>query len=78
MPVEKRGAITRTLFFGVVSVCLYLLLYAYEDEILSLSRQGRWNFIVPMAIAFTFSVVHGNFTGQFWDLFGIRAKTTKK
>ena len=78
MPIEKRGAITRTLFFGVISVFLYLLLYAYEDEILNLSRQGRWNFIVPMAIAFVFSIVHGNFTGQFWDLFGIRAKTTKK
>jgi hypothetical protein len=78
MPVEKRGALTRTLFFGIISVFLYLLLYAYEDEVLALSRQGGWNFIVPMAIAFVFSIVHGNFTGQFWDLFGIRAKTTKK
>lgn len=68
----------RTVSYGAVSLLLYFLLYHFHDEVLDYSRQGQWFFIVPISIAFVFSVVHGNFTGQFWDLFGVKAKTTKK
>jgi hypothetical protein len=78
MSAEYRRTIVRSLIYGSISIALYTLLYFYNAEILALSREGRWNFIIPMAIAFTFSIVHGNFTGQFWDLFGVKAKTTKK
>ena len=75
---ERRRALTRTLFYGLLSAILYFLLYTYNETILHYSREGGWYFIIPILIAFTFSVVHGNFTGQFWDLFGVKAKTTKK
>ena len=78
MSIETRGVLIRTLIYGVISITLYTLLYIFEENILELTKAGRWNFIIPMAIAFVFSIVHGNFTGQFWDLFGIKAKTTKK
>ena len=78
MSIERKGALVRTLIYGVVSIALYILLYIFEEDVLELSKAGRWNFIIPMIIAFVFSVVHGNFTGQFWDMFGIKAKTTKK
>ena len=78
MSVEGKGALRQTLIYGVVSIALYVLLYFFEEQILALSKEGRWNFVVPMIIAFVFSIVHGNFTGQFWDMFGIKAKTTKK
>lgn len=68
----------RTVIYGLFSLTLYYLLYRYHDFILAYSKEGQWHFIVPISIAFVFSVVHGNFTGQFWDLFGIKAKTTKK
>ena len=78
MSVEHKRAVQRTLIYGVISVTLYTLLYLYEEPILELSKEGGWNFYIPMVIAFVFSIVHGNFTGQFWDMFGIKAKTTKK
>lgn len=78
MSVEHKRAVQRTLIYGTISVVLYTLLYFFEGQILALSKEGRWNFFIPMAIAFVFSIVHGNFTGQFWDVFGIKAKTTKK
>lgn len=78
MSRESKRALTRTLLYGALSVALYLLLYLFEERVLALSKHGGWYFFVPMTIAFVFSVVHGNFTGQFWDLFGIKAKTTKK
>jgi hypothetical protein len=78
MSVERNRTLKKPLIYALLSGGLYYLLYHFEDGILELSRQGRWNFVVPLAIAFVFSIVHGNFTGQFWELFGIRAKTTKK
>lgn len=78
MPQDNRRVLMQTLGYGAISVLLYFLLYFYAETILELSKRGRWYFVVPMVIAFLFSIVHGNFTGQFWDLFGIKAKTTKK
>ena len=78
MPQEHRRVLKRTLVFGTVSVVLYLLLYLGADLILEYSKQGRWFFFVPIGIAFLFSIMHGNFTSHFWDLFGVKAKTVKK
>jgi len=78
MPVEHKSVLLKTLIYGVLSVTLYFLLYLFSEDILERSKEGGWNFIYPVLIAFVFSIVHGNFTGHFWDLFGIKAKTTKK
>ena len=78
MSIERKGTLARTLVYGVISISLYTLLYVFEKEVLELTKAGRWNFFIPILIAFVFSVIHGNFTGQFWDMFGIKAKTTKK
>ena len=78
MPLERNRVLTKTLVYGVVSIGLYTLLYLFNEKILEFSKQGHWYFVIPIVIAFVFSIVHGNFTGQFWDLFGVKAKTTKK
>lgn len=78
MPVEYRRTLTRTLFYGGASAVLYLLLYLFHEPILTASGRGGWFFLVPIGIAFAFSLVHGKFTGHFWEVFGVRAKTTKK
>jgi hypothetical protein len=75
---DNLRALSRTLVYGAGSAALYLLLYLFHEPVLAASQQGGWYFLVPIVIAFVFSLVHGNFTGHFWDLFGIRAKTTKK
>ncbi|MDH5327162.1 MAG: hypothetical protein OEZ68_18390 [Gammaproteobacteria bacterium] len=68
----------RTVSYGGLSVVLYFFLYYFNGQILEYSRKGQWFFFIPVSIAFVFSIVHGNFTGHFWDLFGVKAKTTKK
>lgn len=78
MTPSMGPVLLRTLSYGAISVLLYFLLYHYNEDILEYSRQGQWYFIIPITIAFVFSIIHGNFTGQFWDLFGVKAKTTKK
>jgi uncharacterized integral membrane protein len=78
MPRERRRAFLRTLIYGLISLTLFLLLFIYNAEILTYSAEGGWNFWLPITIAFLLSWAHGNFTGQFWELLGVRAKSTKK
>ena len=73
--VTHTQIVSYTLFFGLTSGMLYFLLYWFEDLILEWSKRGGWYFLVPIAIAFTFSLVHGNFTSHFWDLLGVKAKS---
>jgi hypothetical protein len=67
-----------TIALGVLSAGLYFLLWVLEKPIMQYSQQGGWFFIIPIAIAFAVSLVHGSFTGYFWEALGIRAKSAKK
>ena len=68
-----------TLLYGLGSGVLYIMLYEYQGQIrefAQLTPQGHHEyFAIPIAIAFVFSLVHGAFTGHFWESMGLRAKT---
>ena len=78
METTKVKAVVQTVLLGILSATLYFLLYYFEEPILNWSRQGGWYTLVPLAIAFLFSLVHGGFTGHFWDVLGVKAKSIKK
>lgn len=76
-PVTAAGAarkILKTLALGVLTLVLYAGLFLIEDLVLRLSALGGWYGLIPVAIAFIFSLSHGAFTGYFWDLLGVRAR----
>ncbi|MBF0184304.1 MAG: hypothetical protein HQM06_07935 [Magnetococcales bacterium] len=73
-PSESAASHLKAIGWGVLSIALYLLLFIYDKEVLELSAKGKWYFVFPVVVAFLFSVVHGNFTGEFWRSLGIRAK----
>lgn len=71
------GSLVKAVLYGAASIALYVLLYLYADETVELARRTQggekiW-FLVPIAIAFVFSYVHGAFTGYFWDAVGLKA-----
>jgi hypothetical protein len=74
MAVGSGKALARTVALGVGSAVLYLALYLLAGQIVERSAQGGWMFVIPVAIAFLFSMVHGAFTGHFWDVLGFKAK----
>jgi hypothetical protein len=82
MPAGRSGVVARAVAYGVISVALYVLLFAYADETVELARRTRegerWLFLVPIAIAFVFSIVHGAFTGAFWAAVGLKPANKKK
>lgn len=71
-----KSQVAATILLGLLSLVLYFLLFRYEQEILDLSGRGGWMFVIQITIAFIFSFVHGAFTGNFWDVLGIKAKVT--
>ncbi|MFA7096372.1 MAG: hypothetical protein WC383_07770 [Gammaproteobacteria bacterium] len=74
---SNRSQETKKAFaYGFASAGLYLLLFVYAKAIMQYSAQGGWYFVIPVAVAFVFSYVHGNFTSYFWDALGIKAKSS--
>jgi hypothetical protein len=66
--------VARAVLLGLVTLALYVTLFLFEEHVLELSTRGEWHFLIPVGIAFAFSLVHGAFTGSFWDALGVRAK----
>jgi len=76
------SSLARAIVYGAASLALYVLLFLYADETVELARRARegekiW-FLVPIVIAFAFSLVHGAFTGAFWDAIGLRPADKKR
>ena len=75
-PIGRKGWLT--IATGVISAGLYFLLYHYGADIRHLAEAtnhgDKTYFLAPIAIAFIFSLVHGDFTGRFWDSIGLQAK----
>lgn len=75
MATNSSGAqLLKVIAFGIIVAILYSLLFAYEHEILDSTKNGHWSFFIPISIAFIFSWAHGTFTGEFWDVLGLKAK----
>ena len=76
------SSLVKAVVYGAASLALYALLFLYADETVELARRTRegekiW-LLVPIVIAFAFSLVHGAFTGSFWDAIGLRPADKKR
>lgn len=64
--------------YGVLSVLLYFGLYYFNADIrhvAEMTNQGdKTFFLMPIGLAFVFSIVHGLFTDRFWEALGVKAK----
>lgn len=74
-----RGRVlVATLGYGALSIVLYILLFMYSNQLNALAEATRNGdkiySLVPLVIAIVFSLVHGAFTGYFWELLGLKAK----
>ena len=77
-PQSRSRSLLLVIGLGTLSILLYLLLFQFSDRLTALAAATRGGeelyALVPIGIAVVFSFVHGAFTGQFWDLLGLRAK----
>jgi hypothetical protein len=64
---------------GAASGLCYFLLFANEKEVMAaFTRTDGWYPALPVLTAFVFSLVHGAFTGYFWDVMGVVARPASK
>jgi hypothetical protein len=82
MAAGRMSSVQKAVMYGVASLALYALLFLFADETVELARRTRegerlW-FVVPVVIAFVFSLVHGVFTAYFWDAIGLKPAERKK
>ena len=82
MSARNTGSVVKAIAYGLASVALYVLLFVYADETIEIARRTRDGekllFLVPILIALVFSLVHGAFTGYFWDAMGLKPVDKKK
>lgn len=75
---EKKKPVGKMIITGIVSIALYTALLMNQDIIISYFGRGGIYAILPIAVAFIFSFVHGSFTGYFWTVLGVEAKKKKE
>jgi amino acid permease len=70
---KKKKPVGKMLAFGIGSTILYALVLSYQGLITAYFTRGALYATLPIASAFAFSFVHGNFTSYFWTVLGIEA-----
>ena len=75
--INKKPFIKTALLF-IVTAFFYYLLLTHQSEVNSYSTRGGMFALLPIVTAFVFSLVHGNFTSNFWTIFGIEAKKQRR
>lgn len=77
-PSTLSPAALDAVLLGILSLVLYLLLYHFSADLVRMATTTHLGqktyFLVPIAVAFVFSLVHGTFTGRFWDLLGFKPR----
>jgi hypothetical protein len=67
------------LIAGAASTLCYAALFTHESEVMkAFTRTDGWYPALPVLTAFLFSLVHGAFTGYFWEVMGVVARPASK
>jgi len=73
--VKNTALRIRLILSGLLSFSFYVLLFVDAEQALRQStRADGLYFLMPVVIALAFSLVHGAFTGYFWEGVGIKPK----
>jgi len=75
---NKKKPWASAAIYGGLSIFLYASLLLYQDTVIDYFGRGGLFALLPIAVAFLFSYVHGSFTGSFWSVIGIEASKRKE
>ena len=75
---NKKKPYGLAIILGIISLALYVVLLTQQEFVNSYFTKGGMYAFLPIATAFIFSFVHGNFTGNFWTVLGVEASKKKK
>jgi F0F1-type ATP synthase assembly protein I len=73
----KSKPVGMMILTGIISIGLYVALLMSQDLLNTNFSKGGLYALLPIATAFLFSFIHGNFTGNFWTVIGVEAARKK-
>jgi hypothetical protein len=78
---SKKRHVKNCLIFGALTAALYAAVFTNQELVMKYFTKGGFFALLPVAVVFALSYVHGNFTSSFWSALGIegsKATATKK
>lgn len=73
-PVVQKKPVAAMLFFGALSLALYVALLANQNLVMDTFTRGGMYTAWPICTALLFSFIHGAFASNFLSVLGIEAK----
>ena len=80
-PTSIKRHVKNCFVFGALTAGLYAAVFTNQDLVMKYFTKGGVYALLPVAVVFAVSYLHGNFTSSFWSALGIegsKATTTKK
>lgn len=78
MSIVKKKPYWKMIVYGIISICLYVVLLTNQDIINTYFGRGGVYALLPITTAFLFSFIHGSFTNHFWTVLGVEAAKEKE
>ena len=78
---SKKRHVKNCFIFGALTAGLYAAVFTNQEFVMKYFTKGGFFALLPVAVVFALSYVHGNFTSSFWSALGIegsKATATKK
>ena len=70
----KKKPVGKLAIFGIFTAGAYTALLMNQALVTAYFTKGALYALLPIATAFCFSFLHGNFTSLFWTVLGVEAK----
>ncbi len=71
---SKKKPVGKLVLFGICTGVAYVALLMNQGLVTAYFTRGALYALLPIATAFAFSFIHGNFTSYFWTVLGVEAK----
>ena len=68
---SKKRHVKNCLLFGALTAGVYAAVFTNQDLVMTYFTKGGLYALLPVAVVFVVSYVHGNFTSAFWSALGI-------
>lgn len=68
---SKKRHVKNCFLFGALTAGLYAAVFTHQHFVMTYFTKGGVFALLPVALVFAVSYVHGNFTSSFWSALGI-------
>ena len=72
---SKKRHVKNCVVFGALTAALYAAVFTNQSVMMTYFTKGGVYALLPVALVFAVSYLHGNFTSSFWSALGIEAST---